>query len=174
MANMFSGKNEKRIPKTLNECLKPDSTVTNLHFWAERLENWGQILLIIIIIAGVILTIVEAVSVADVNEDMVFSSIVTSLMTWGLYAFIEYCAYHVLALLISALATITQNTIISANVALFESGKTNDVSEDAPQSAPKAPLPKKNLPKGQKACYACGHVQSVQSEHCEKCGEFLY
>ena len=177
MENMFSGRNNKRIPQTLHDCINPDSTVTNLHFWAERLENWGQILFGVLIVAGVISTIIDAIAASDIDEGMVFPTIITSILTWGLYAFIEYCAYHVLALLISALATITQNTIISANVALFESNKNNDTSvETKPTStisSARTPLPKKNLPKGQRECYACGHVQSASNSSCEKCGEYL-
>ncbi len=174
MANMFSGKNDKRIPTTLNECLKPDSTVTDLHRWAVLLESWGKILLYILIIAGAISIIIKVGFLADAGEDMIIPTIITSLITWGLCAFLEYIGFHVIALLISALASITQNTIISANVALFESGKNNGVPEATQPSPSKAPLPNRNLPKGQKKCYACGHVQSDHNTRCEKCGEFLY
>ena len=130
MANMFSGKSNKQIPKNLEECTSPDLTATNLHHWSEKLENWGQILFIILIVIGIISTIIDTINMADINEDMAFATFLTSAITWALYAFIEYCTYHVLALLISALASITQNTIISANVALYESAK----SEGFPQN----------------------------------------
>ncbi len=174
MANMFSGKSDKQIPKTLNECIRTDSTVSNLHAWAERLERWGETLFVILIVVGVIATIIEAAALVDVNEDMIFPTIVTSIITWGLYAFIEYCAYHVIALLISALASITQHTMISANIALLESSKNNEVEEAPQSSAPKAVLPKNDLPKSQKTCYACGYKQSAKNVACEKCGECLY
>jgi len=114
------------MPKNLNECTAPDSTVTNLHFWSERLENWGRIFFGILIIVGIISTIADTAMMAETSDDLVFPTLLTSAVKWGLYAFIEYCAYHALALLISALALITHNTMISANVALLESSKTND------------------------------------------------
>ena len=130
MENMFSKKAKKSIPKNLNECTAPDSTVTNLHFWSERLENWGRIFFGILIIVGIISTIADTAMMAETSDDLVFPTLLTSAVKWGLYAFIEYCAYHALALLISALALITHNTMISANVALLESGKTNDYAEE--------------------------------------------
>lgn len=123
MSNMFSGKKDKKIPQTLSECTRADDTVSNLHIWSERLENWGQVLFVILIIVGIISTISATIEMADVDEDLVFSTLIGSAASWSLYAFIEYCAYHVLALLISALASITQHTIITANVALFEATK---------------------------------------------------
>lgn len=124
MENMFSGKTEKTVPKNLSECITPDATTTNLHHWAERLENWGKILFFILIVVGIITTITDTITVANSPvEDSAVGTFISTAISWGLYAFIEYCAYHVLALLISALASITQNTIISANVALYDTAK---------------------------------------------------
>ena len=30
------------------------------------------------------------------------------------------------------------------------------------------------VPRGNKKCYACGHVQTASNQSCEKCGEYLY
>lgn len=35
------------------------------------------------------------------------------------------------------------------------------------------PMPKQYVPAGQKACWACGHVQSKSNESCSNCGELL-
>ena len=179
MANMFSNKTEKKIPKTLNDCVKPDATVANLHTWAERLESWGKFLFKALIVIGIISTIFDAVEVSDVDEELILGAIITSATSWALYAFIEYCAYHVLALLVSALASITQNSIISANVALLEASQHHEYIEtpttqnvNMPKSAPK-PAPRKNIPDGHKACWACGHVQPKSNMSCSKCGEVL-
>ena len=187
MANMFTGKSEKQIPKTLSECTSPDATASNLHYWSEKLENWGQILFVILIIIGIISTIVDTVNMADIDEDMAFATCITSAITWALYAFIEYCAYHVLALLISALASITQNTIISANVALYEASQ-NCASPVYTQTAigidssnPTVQSPKPNAvqyvnhgpaPDGMWACKNCGTHNSLNYGQCKKCGKF--
>lgn len=44
-----------------------------------------------------------------------------SIIQWGIYAFLEYCTYHVLALLIGALASIVQNTKVHTDIALYNS-----------------------------------------------------
>jgi len=162
---IFPEKNEKRIPKTLNECMKPNSTVSELYLWAERVENWGHILLALLTIGGIILTIVEAVSLVDVNEDMIIPTIITSIITWGLYVFLAYCAYHAISLLLYALASITHHTMISANVALFESQNNSNTAEEkpkAPQQTPQKPL-------GNWKCPDCGNTIPYDVIRC-KCG----
>ena len=186
MANMFSGKTNKQIPTSLNECTQEDATVSNLHTWAKRLENWGQILFVILIIIGIISTIAETINMADINEDMAFMTCITSAITWGLYAFIEYCAYHVLALLISALASITQNAIISANVALYQAAKSTDDIQELNQDHP-APnnifsndrtdsysqtINRTVAPDGMWVCKNCGTNNSLNYGQCKKCGKF--
>lgn len=176
MANMFSGKISKRIPKTLEECVQSDATVTNLHIWAERLESWGAVLCAVLIIIGVISTIIATVNMADVNEDLIFSTCLTSIITWGLYAFIEYCVYHVLALLISALASITQNTIISANVALLNADQ-NPETPRAPEQAPSAEPQRTSLYASAEQqsprwfCTHCGASNKGSNTFCEMCGK---
>lgn len=187
MSNMFSGKKEKQIPQNLSECIKPDETVTNLHTWAERLEYWGSILFGLLIAIGIVSTIIETIEVANINEDLAFSACVTSLITWGLYAFIEYCAYHALALLISALGSITQNTIITANIALYEASKNApnvDPVQSAPQSTPKfsaasfspdsyTPAPKAPAPTADTwVCKNCGTSNKKEYGQCKKCGQY--
>ena len=181
MANMFSGKSDKLIPKTLAECTQRDATVTNLHIWAERLESWGQILFVILIIIGIISTITDTVTMADIDEDMAFMTCITSAITWGIYAFIEYCAYHVLALLISALASITQNTIISANVALYEaSGNTYAENSSQPTTSNSTTTAKPIHTLGVRStlvadkwiCAHCKTSNSTNYSQCKKCGQY--
>ena len=199
MANMFSGNNETQIPRNLSECTKVNATVTNLHNWSERLEKWGKILFWIIVIFGIIVSIVEMSETQELRqlyrdslkEYMELPSelevFLNKLLTWGFYAFLEYCAYHVLALLISALASITQNTIISANVALYEASQ-NCASPVYTQTAigidssnPTVQSPKPNAvqyvnhgsaPDGMWACKNCGTHNSLNYGQCKKCGKF--
>lgn len=185
MENMFSGNSEKQIPKNLSECTKSNATVDTLHAWAERLENWGQIFFVVLIIIGIISTIIDTVQIADVNEELVFSTLVTSIITWALYAFIEFCTYHVLALLVSALGFITQSTIISANVALYEASK------NAPNAAETDPQPKPKFsaasfspdsyirdtktitpPDNMWVCRNCGTNNKNEHGQCKKCGQY--
>ncbi len=150
MANMFSGNVDKRIPKDLKDCYKTDSITQNLWGWCERLEKWGYILCVIMVFAGIIAIISNAVETAQLLDEYnidtyeirelmaeegikvksVFEVVVEDIIKWSLYCFLEYCAYHILALLIGSLATIVQHTKISANIALYNSAKAEGISDD--------------------------------------------
>ncbi len=134
MANMFSGHTNKEIPKNMDDCIKPDSVSTNLWVWCERLEKWGKILFWILLIGGLILSISSSIvekeviireatywsdAETEVRTTFDFELFIPLLLDTALYAFLEYCAYHIIALLVGALASIVQNTKISANVALY-------------------------------------------------------
>ena len=143
MRNMFSGNVQKEIPKSLGDCIKPDSVSSNLWVWCERLEKLGEILFWLLIIGGLIFSIgasiVEKEVVvkeatywreAETEIKKVFNiEIFVPLLTEiALYAFIEYCTYHIVALLIGALASIVQHTKITAEIALYnvQNNKTKE------------------------------------------------
>ncbi len=155
MANMFSGNSEKKIPKDLKSCYKTDGITQNLWLWCERLEKWGKILFIILIIVGIIDTIIAGVDSylfieeigAETLEDIreastelgveiptVFEALLNNLLGWALYSFLEYCAYHVLALLVGSLATIVQHTKITADIALYNSAKLEGIVENSSEN----------------------------------------
>ena len=130
----MSKHNNPRIPNTLEECTYTGATVSNLNHYAQQLEMWGKRLLIILIVVGIIFTIVETVGLIDVNEELIIPTLISSLLSRSIYAVIEFFAYHVLAMLIRALAAITANTTITANVALWEaSKKESSVVEVVPE-----------------------------------------
>lgn len=177
MSNMFSEKSEKQIPKTLADCTAQDETATNLHLWAEQLEIWGSFLFKALVVIGIISTVADAINTAAISDrvEMVVIACISSVITWALYAFIEYCAYHVLALLISALASITQNTIISANVALYEAYQNSaqtvvpcNTKTDGSTQAVHATIPSADTWK----CKNCGTSNSTNYSQCKKCGQY--
>jgi|GEM_PF-2991094 len=151
MANMFSGNQEKKIPKSFKDCYKTDGITQNLWLWCERLEKWGFILFWILIIIGVIDTIMAGINAHQLIEEIgaetveeireasaelgieiptVFEALVNNIFSWTLYSFLEYCAYHILALLVGSLATIVQHTKITANITLYNSAKTEGFVDD--------------------------------------------
>ena len=151
MANMFSGNQEKKIPRNFKDCYKTDSITQNLWLWCERLEKWGCILFWILIVIGVIDTIIAGINAHQLIEQIgaetveeireasakmgieiptVFEALVNNLLSWTLYSFLEYCAYHILALLVGSLATIVQHTKITANIALYTTAKAEGVIDD--------------------------------------------
>lgn len=151
MANMFSGNQEKKIPKNFKDCYKTDSITKNLWLWCERLEKWGKILYWILIVIGVVDTIIAGVNAHQFIEEIgaetveeireasaemgieiptVFEALVNNLFSWTLYSFLEYCAYHILALLVGSLASIVQHTKITANLTLYNSAKAENIADD--------------------------------------------
>ncbi len=156
MTTMFSRNQEKKIPRNFKDCYKTDSITQNLWLWCERLEKWGYILFRILIVIGVIDTIIAGINAHQLIEQIgaetveeireasaemgieiptVFEALVNNLLSWTLYSFLEYCAYHILALLVGSLATIVQHTKITANIALYNSAKTEGVSDDYEEEA---------------------------------------
>lgn len=109
---------ERKVPKTLEGCLEVDPLSESLWNWAENLERFGKILLVILLVCGLIVVIYAGIAAEDAHES-VWGAVLSTGFTWIFYAFIEYCAYHALSLLMSALATIVQNTTIAANIAAY-------------------------------------------------------
>ena len=151
MANMFSGNQEKKIPKSFKDCYKTDGITQNLWLWCERLEKWGMILFWILIVIGIVDTIITGINALQLIEQIgaetveeireasaemgieiptVFEALVNNLLSWTLYSFLEYCAYHILALLVGSLATIVQHTTITANITLYNSAKAEGITDD--------------------------------------------
>ncbi len=151
MANMFSANQEKKIPKSFKDCYKTDGITQNLWLWCERLEKWGKILFWILIVIGIVDTIIAGINAHQLIEQIgaetveeireasaemgieiptVFEVLVTNLLSWTLYSFLEYCTYHILALLVSSLATIVQHTKITANITLYNSAKAEGITDD--------------------------------------------
>ena len=151
MTNMFSGNQEKRIPTSFKDCYKTDAITQNLWVWCERLEKWGKILFWALIIIGIINTITSTIDShqflkqigADTIEEIrkesaklgmeiptVFETLVHNLLLWTFYAILEYCAYHVLALLVGSLASIVQHNKISANISLYKAAKDEKVDDN--------------------------------------------
>lgn len=116
-------------PTCIEDCTNQDKVTINLWTWARRLELLGQILLALIIIGGVVLSLTNSYVVTDVLEgDKKFSIALffTNLLTYTIYAIVEYCVYHVLALLVGSLARIVQSNRTTARLAELEARNKNN------------------------------------------------
>ncbi len=170
---------EKKIPKSLKDCYVTDAVSYKLWYWSDWLEVWGGRVLIALIVIGIISIIAQAVQIADINEDLVFITVISSLVKWAIYVFIEYCAYNVLSLLIASLATIVQNTRITANVAIYNTAKEEGIlpedSED-PITNSGYSLTKRARPRtdsnGFWFCEECGTRNEAKALHCKDCGKY--
>lgn len=114
------------------------------------IRKMGEILFVLLIVIGIIDTVIAGVNAHQVIQEIgaetieeireasvelgieiptVFEALVDNLLSWTLYAFLEYCAYHILALLVGSLATIVQNTKITANITLYNSAKAEGFTD---------------------------------------------
>ena len=156
------------IPKSLEECYEEDSISKELWQWSEWLKSWGLKVLGLLIVIGIISTIGDAVQMADIDEDLVIYTVISSIISWGLYAFIEFCAYNVLALLIAALASIVQNSKIAANVALYSTSKDECSLNDEKESSDVQKKAEKETVQHSWLCHSCGKMRTKTP--CPYCG----
>lgn len=173
-------KKHRNIPNSLEECTHTGETVSNLYRFASQLEKWGTRLLIVLMIAGVIFTIANTVSLIDVNEELIIPTLISSVLSWSIYTAIAFFAYHILAMLIRALASITENTAITANVALWEASKKTIPAKDLPKkqqpdptadqpAAPAAHTPSEVHKDGSWSCPNCGQKNLSTRTTCWRC-----
>ncbi len=190
---MFSPNSKKQVPKSFDDCLKPDSVASKLWEWAERLELLGKILMIIILALGIFTSVVNGFSSVE-NEvfgsfsvsiiDFDWVSFVITLLYGALCAFVEYLIYNVLVLIVGSLASIVQNTKIAADVALFNSGK-DDISTTNGETKDATDIKRANSKsysdflskisdeaKENWTCKKCGTKNTSNSQYCKDCGEY--
>mgnify|MGYP001029837956 CR=1 FL=1 len=135
--NIVTESRKNETPTSIKDCLKTDEITKNLWTWAERLEKLGKILFWTIIISGIIIALGTSIETVEKSygtytyerTEFSFSVFLTAILQTALYAFIEYCSYHVLALLISSLASITQNTKTTAKLMEYVTRKKHPEKE---------------------------------------------
>ena len=174
MPDVFSYVKERKIPKTVKDCCKADILVNNMRDWSKNLESWGAGLFAALIIIGIISTIVESVKIADVDAEIVFVAIVLSAIKWVLWAIVEYCVYHSLALLLATFASIVQSTRFSSDIELYKLAKEEGVSKENIQHLH---MPGASQPIYEKInsqtwkCKHCGTVNPLSVLDCKACGK---
>ncbi len=167
---------ERKVPKRLSECYETDITARRLMEWAEWVQKAGVILCWITVIVGVIISISESI-IIDYTGDKEFSFIVflLSLITWGIYAFLEYCGFLAVAWLIMALGKIVQNTKVTASVALYRAAKEEGFVNSEKKT--EASIGNKQKPSAQGytnqwICKSCGTQNSAGTLSCIGCGQY--
>ena len=196
MDNFTDSKKHKKIT-SIDDCLQPDSITENLWAWAKRLENLGELLFCIIILSGIIIAISTSIITTEVEygsyykysyteTTFSFGVFIAAIAQTALYAFIEYCVYHALALLIGALANITQNTKTTAKLTEYIARKT--LKEEEPdhkepeheeteheeteheETEHEETETKCQLIETTWKCRGCGYINSYTAKFCIKCG----
>ena len=122
---------KRTVPASVSGCLKQDKLSQALWQWAQNLENYGRIILLVLVICGCITTISTGMSTYDGlryddNRGMAtFLAAAVTALQWAFYAFLEYCVYHALSLLMGALASIVQSNKITSDLALYHANRSS-------------------------------------------------
>ena len=134
MANMFSDGATIKVPESREECLKPTRLVQNLWVWAERVETWGIILMVIWILFGIFNAIAESQVLVEYysypKQEMNWGLFFLSLVETGIAAVAIYLAAHATALLIASLASIVHNTRTSADLEIYRMWRKDSAAEE--------------------------------------------
>lgn len=181
--SMFSEIQSEPVCTTVDECVQNDRLSNNLWTWAHRLETLGVVLFVFLLGYGIYAAVqgamVEVVPYQWVGSETEFDFMVflVGLIDWAIYAFIEYCLYHVVALLIGALAGIYQNTKATARLQEYQlrhlvmEGAVASESARSTETVPAQAAPS-GSPRGYGTVYCprCGRSQSNAREKCYQCG----
>ncbi len=168
MSNMFTGKQHKKVPQSIADCIAPDSLSLNLWRWCQRVETFGFVMMAVVIFLGFIQSIQAASAVQELEtlygkdkQSFDVWVFLLALLETAVKAFVTYCAFHCVALLLGAISSIVQNTRISADLALLNSMSNPELSIDN----------EKNVAAKTWVCKNCKAVNSANSIFCTSCGE---
>ena len=168
--NFIKQSYQESAPKSISDCVKMDPLSQNLWHWASRLETLGKIFFWGIVFFGMLETIAI---LSDAAPDKRFSLLLSQLIKFFLFAFCEFCLFRVLALLIGALASITQNTKATAKLSEFAirnqyPEKNEKTGETENSFRVKCPNPKcsemLSFPEGTTSatCPHCGQIFDIE------------
>lgn len=117
---------KRNPPQSVQDCLRTDGVSQTLWEWAKSIENWGRVVLILLIIGGCIIAVLTGMQVGreTLGDDTlpVLGTVFFTALQWGLYALIEYCVYHAVSLLMCSLASIVQSNRITSDLAVYNAG----------------------------------------------------
>lgn len=140
MYNMFKSQMNEPLPKSKEECCRIDPVSSNLWVWAKKLENIGVFLMIAILVIGIFTCarssyVVEYSKYGVANEIFSFKLFISLYVNQILYAVLCYVAHHSVAVIIGAIASIVQNTRISARISEYLLFSSDSKYDDTAQSA---------------------------------------
>lgn len=186
MVETIQQASKHEVPKTINDCVKQDPISVTLWGWAEKVAQWGRILLFLLLIPGVleILAIITkespdpiALAMQGVSSENKFMLVLGVAIKTGITAFITYLSYNVLSLLIASLASIVQNTRSHALLKEYEIRYTaSETNAHGAETATAATAASKTTGAFQKAfpiaewtCHKCGRKNAATTNTCALC-----
>ena len=111
---LFSGKLCKKVPVSVKECVTPNLVTETLWSFAKIAERIGVISFFVTVILGILSAIITLIATSD---GVTFLIILGSSLVSGI---VDLLFFRFIAVIVAALANITFNTSVSANVALYE------------------------------------------------------
>ena len=161
-----------RPPKTVTECYAVSRLSLKLLELGNDIKKYGKILCYCVIAFGVINAlisagVIEVFSYEDAMMETGFVMFLITLVTWGIYAFFVFLGYEILSMLLSAVATITQNSYVSANVALYEA-----FAKGTDESSVNYNPNKQADASAEWVCKKCGTKNSPGVQMCKGCGSY--
>lgn len=175
---MSSSYNEL-IPGSVEECYKTDEITQALINWSQRVLSWGMMILILTVICGLF------VSISVGLEAESFFAFLTAALPFAITALCEYFVFKLLSFIILVVASFHENSMITANVALYRAAKDEGYfSSDASTEKPLPPrsssvartvsnLANKNNVSSSNGwiCNKCGTKNPNYMSYCGGCGE---
>ena len=133
---------KKPIPRTLEDCTKSNAA-SKVQKWASRMEDWGAVVCFLLVIIGLLMAFLSAGITADVEGNTAAFTFFLTFLPWCIGAVIAHFAFRLAAVLLEALASITLDTAVSANIALYKAAQkeppipaeVTDNKEASPENA---------------------------------------
>lgn len=195
LENMFKRAAKRKIPKSIDDCTEVDPVSEELWGWAESTERLGKILLGVYIAYGILSAIMGAFIVDNYGspEGFDFMLFIPEIVKCIICGILISILYHLIALLIASLATITQSTRVTAKLAEYRTRKAEDYfpteeemkkyerNEDYEKYEKEfcnnlSELAKKtdNSKENQRrwVCSHCGELNDFGNAMCKSCGEY--
>ena len=172
MTTIFSNLPNKQIPSSPSQCTQTNPTASHLLYWANLIEKIGIIITTIVAIIGGLLVLGTFFNGIGRGEDGAFRFLLIGAISVTIICISIYISYHIPALLIGALASITQSTTVSANAALYSLPQ----GSQQPGSPSASTAPPRPFVRPQKSsswtCKACSQSNSADAQFCKSCGKY--
>lgn len=126
---------EREVPASFEECYKADKVSEALYALSEKVSTWGTALLVILILAGVVISIMSGLATTTSTAETLYEqyeiteeafdvgNFFTNILSWSIYAIVEYALCKFISLLLTALGSIVQSNRITSNIALYNASK---------------------------------------------------
>lgn len=119
---MYWDEQERTIPKDIGNCLDTDRLSEAIWAWGRKVEKKGRTIMWVIIIVGIIVSVVLGTILGNDGRERGWI-VVIGIFIIVIIALITYSVYSTISMLICAIASINQNTRMSADLALYHCSK---------------------------------------------------